>query len=157
MKISSLIENEFAVKNDERLNEQVEKFWKLDSMGILQDEKSVHDDDQQHIELINGRYQVQLPIKEGHPIIEDNYSHCVKRLNLLKQKLNKTPLLLKKYDEVIAKQIKEGIVERVDESEETPEVGRVTYLPHRAVVNEGKSSTKVRVVYDASAKVGDCS
>ena len=38
MKISSLKENEFAVKNDERLNEQAEKFWKLDSMGILQDE-----------------------------------------------------------------------------------------------------------------------
>ena len=45
----------------------------------------------------------------------------------------------------------------VDESEETPEVGSVTYLPHRAVVNEGKSSTRVRVVYDVSAKAGDCS
>ena len=63
----------------------------------------------------------------------------MKRLNLSKQKLNKTPLLLKKYDEVIAKQIKEGTVERVDKSEVTPEVGSVTYLPHRAVVNAGKS------------------
>ena len=31
-------------------------------------------------------------------------------------------------------------------------LGGVTYLPHRAVVNENKSTMKLRVVFDASAK-----
>ena len=33
------------------------------------------------------------------------------------------------------------------------EVGEVMYLPHRGVVKEDKSSTKLRVVFDASAKL----
>ena len=53
--------------------------------------------------------------------------------------------------------MKEGIVEMIDDTESEPTVGAITYLPHRAVVREGKSSTKVRIVYDASAKASDCS
>ena len=33
-------------------------------------------------------------------------------------------------------------------------VGRVHYLPHRAVIREGAETTKLRVVYDASCKDG---
>ena len=54
------------------------------------------------------------------------------------------------------KQVNDGIVEVIKEDEKLPEVGAVTYLPHRAVVKEEKAR-KIRVVYDASAKAGVCS
>ena len=51
---------------------------------------------------------------------------------------------------MIEYQLKTGIVELVNEHE-TITPGHVHYLPHRAVVREDKTRTKVRVVFDASA------
>ena len=70
MKVSNGLENEFALKNCtvKDLDEQVEKILNLDSVGILQDETSVFDDNGKKIEFINGRYQAELPFKEGHPM-----------------------------------------------------------------------------------------
>ena len=47
-------------------------------------------------------------------------------------------------------QLKLGIIEKV---ESKPTVGEVTYLPHRCVKREDKKTTKVRVLFDGSAKV----
>jgi hypothetical protein len=50
---------------------------------------------------------------------------------------------------VIKDQIDKGIVEVVDKSAPT-ELGKVHYLPHHAVIRKDKSTTKLRIVYDAS-------
>ena len=44
----------------------------------------------------------------------------------------------------------------VNLQEESAE-GQIHYLPHHAVVRRGKSTTRVRVVYDASAQSTGCS
>ena len=46
-------------------------------------------------------------------------------------------------------QLKNGITEKV-EGPGNP--GKVMYLPHQAVIRKDHSSTKLRVVFDASAK-----
>jgi hypothetical protein len=59
--------------------------------------------------------------------------------------------VLEEYDRVINEQLKTGVIERAEES--TPKsLGKVHYLPHREVVRPEKSTTKLRVVYDASAR-----
>ena len=62
---------------------------------------------------------------------------------------------LEPYDKVLQDQIREGIVERVTESEKSVDIqksDKVYYLPHRPVICESAKSTKLRTVYDASAK-----
>ena len=59
--------------------------------------------------------------------------------------------MLNKYDAIIRDQIKKGVVEVVDHPE-SPVNGEVHYILHHAVVCEDKLTTKLRIVYDASAK-----
>ena len=67
------------------------------------------------------------------------------RLGLLLHKLQRTNML-SQYDAVICEQL-EGVVERAS-SEAT---GKEFYLPHHAVVSMNAETTKLQVVYDASA------
>jgi hypothetical protein len=60
----------------------------------------------------------------------------------------KTSGKLEEYDNVIREQLNEGVVEPVPESPE----GREFYIPHKGVFRETAESTKLWVVYDASAR-----
>ena len=61
--------------------------------------------------------------------------------------------MLNEYDAVIREQFSEGIVERAPQEVTRKEF----YLPHRAVIRENAESTKIRVVYDASARPSETS
>ena len=82
-------------------------------------------------------------------MIEDNYELCNKRLSQLKKQLDNKPELKKEYNDIIELQKISHMMEKIEWS---GEVGEVIYLQHHAVVREDKSTTKVRVVYDPSAK-----
>ena len=71
-------------------------------------------------------------------------------MNSLLRRLSKTPARLKEYNEIIRTQEKVGIIEAVDSY--VPEFGGIHYIPHREVIKEGRNTTKMRIVYDASAK-----
>ena len=53
---------------------------------------------------------------------------------------------------MIKKQLSKGIIEKVDEKDLPT---RRHYIPHHVVTNPNKSTTKIRIVYDASAKKKD--
>ena len=54
---------------------------------------------------------------------------------------------------IIQDQLQKGIVEVVDECDKAADVSKVIhYIPHHAVVRHDKKTTKVRVVFDASAR-----
>ena len=67
------------------------------------------------------------------------------------KKLRKEPEVLQEYDSVIKGQLVSGVIERVAELEESD---RVYYIPHLVVIRKEATTTKLTVVYDASAKSG---
>ena len=74
------------------------------------------------------------------------------RLKKLKKRLDKTPHLLNEYDKIFDEYLKLGIIEEVQTQRDT---GQVVYLPHEEVVKEDRSTTKLRIVFDASVKYKD--
>ena len=135
----------------ENLDSQLRRFWELESLGILKDEQPLEQQFTQQITFKRGRYEVHLPWKDSHPHLPDHYGLCQRRLQGLLRRLRQNPKQLKQYDSVIQEQLRLGIVEAVPE----PSIcngNRVHYLPHHGVFRHDKLTTKLRVVYDASAK-----
>ena len=102
--------------------------------------------------MFNGtRYVVELPWKSESlkNSLQDNKKLCEKRLNGQLKRLSTIPEHLEAYDSIIKEQIESGIVESVPE--EAPK-GTPHYIPHHAVIRQEAESTKVRIVFDASAK-----
>ena len=97
-----------------------------------------------------GWYETALPWKGNHPPLPSNHDGSVRRLNSLLRKLRRTDML-SEYDAVIREQLKAGVVEKAPDEI----TGKEFYLPHRAVVRENAESTKLRIVYDASARAHD--
>ena len=81
----------------------------------------------------------------------DNLELCCRRLDSLLRRLKQNPQLLAEYDSIIRDQMSCGIVEVVNDPS-LSERDRVHYLPHHGVVQQDKTTSKLRIVYDASVK-----
>lgn len=133
----------------------IDDFWNLETIGI-QDSPYTSDDGKalrnfnSTLKIENNRYQVTWPWKEEFPDLPENRELAYGRLKSLVHKLQSNSELLHKYDEIIQDQCKKGIIEKVQRS--NGETGIKHYIPHHAVVDLTKPTTKVRIVYDASAK-----
>ena len=93
------------------------------------------------------RYEVNLPWKADVIPKSNSYGLFLKRLHQLKSRLDKDKPLLQEYDKIIKDQEKMGIIDPVVVQDETS-----YFLPHRGVIPEDKETTKLRVVFDGSAK-----
>lgn len=129
-----------------------EKLCQLDVLGLqdppLGDQEQVHlEFKEQLTRSPEGWYETGLPWRGNHPSLPKKEAGSLKRLESMIQKLEKNSIL-EKYDAIIKDQLDEGIVERVT----GPPVGVEFYIPHKAVVREAAESTKLRIVYDASAR-----
>ena len=132
------------------LEAQLRSFWELESLGIYKEERTLYDDFASNVTFQDGRYKVSLPWKEFHEPLPNNYHLSLKRLRGLQHRLNQDPVILREYDSTIRDQQKKGMIEAVKVEE--PCSNRVHYLPYHAVVRRDKTTTKLRIVYDASAK-----
>ena len=97
----------------------------------------------------NECYERKLLWKEGQTKLKNNKAGNLGRLinsvRNLQQELEK----FRAYNDIIKAQIEDGIFERAPV---TPDTNKKFYLPHKPVFREGTETTKLRVVYNESAK-----
>ena len=104
---------------------------------------------QKTVQFEDGRYVVRWPWRDPAECLTDNYGLAFGRLCSLYKRLSSQPDVLEQYDTAILDQFSRNIIEPVDDL--NPGV-LVHYLPHHGVFKPGHQTTKLRVVYDASAK-----
>lgn len=138
-------------------NELLKKFWQIES--DIFEEKILTHEEQQCEEFYmqttrrdsSGRYIVELPFNEDNPQCKYGNSReiALKRFHHLEHRFKKDPEIRKRYTEVMHEYLDLGHMERVTSTDKN---GPCVYLPHHAVIRDSKTTSKIRVVFDASCK-----
>ncbi|XP_028404021.1 uncharacterized protein LOC114526636 [Dendronephthya gigantea] len=128
-----------------------EQLCRLDVLGLEDsatgDQSMVYEEFKEQLARNpEGWYETGLPWKGNHPSLPNNMAGSLSRLDNLIRKLEKQDSL-EQY-KIIQDQLEQGIVERVDNDAK----GKEFYIPHKPVIRESAETTKMRVVYDASAR-----
>ena len=101
------------------------------------------------VQFKDGRYDVEMPWKPNVSELPNNYDMAVNRLLSTEKRLLKDPQLDGAYSNVINEYLKKGYVSKVTPSDK---IEKAWYLPYFAIVKPEKTTTKTRVVFDASPK-----
>ncbi|XP_062558239.1 uncharacterized protein LOC134223119 [Armigeres subalbatus] len=139
----------------ESLDRNIEKFWRIEEVDT-----KVLSPIEQHCENFykstvsrdpSGRYVVKYPKKDGFShMLGESYTNAVRRLEGLERKLERNELLKERYHTFMSEFVNLGHMREISLDEEASSVA--CFLPHHPVVKEASMTTKVRGVFDASAK-----
>ncbi|OXA47089.1 LINE-1 retrotransposable element ORF2 protein [Folsomia candida] len=140
---------------DENLDATLRKFWEMDSEPShrlpTQEETTI----ESHFKSTYtrdhaGRFTVQLPFKSPRPKLGSSLNIAMKRLLLLERRLHSNPDARKQYVDFMKEYESLGHMQEVHPMDSDPSL--VCYVPHHFILKESSSTTKFRVVFDASAK-----
>lgn len=149
--------NCFMLQNapQENLDNLVKRFWEMETLPprvfLSKEEELCETHFEQNVKRDKtGRYIVALPHNDNILKLGESKDQALRRFYYLENKLYKNPELKCQYSDFIKEYIDLHHMEQVSSNQN--EKDTVYYLPHHAVLRPDKSSTKLRVVFDASAQ-----
>ena len=140
------------------LEDLVKSFYDVDSFGVRAAPHRMGKDDERALVLlkertrrVNGRYETGLLWKRDEVHLPDSREMCLKRMKNLRQRMAKNSFLERQLEDIISDHMrKEYCVDVTGQLPQSP----LWYLPVFPVINPNKPG-KVRLVFDAAAKVGE--
>lgn len=142
-----------CVVTNSQLHNQLERFWKIEEVDDIQ---NVGSDACEHYfqttttRNTEGRYIVRIPFKENITQLGHSRDQAERRLRSLERKLGKQADLRAQYIEFMSEYELLGHMSQTSEIVNDSHTG--FYLPHHAVFKVQSTTTKLRVVFDGSAK-----
>ena len=140
----------------ETLHEDLSRFWEIEevsSESLLTEDEVLCEEHfiNTHKRLPSGRYMVRLPFKNGPPIeIGDLFEKAKLILQKSQARLQNKPDLFKEYSEFLTE------YQELNHMELSPnfkgvDASQTVYLPHHPILRESSSTTRLRVVFNASS------
>ncbi|GFX72662.1 uncharacterized protein TNCV_4062581 [Trichonephila clavipes] len=128
-------------------------FWELENVEVekTKNEEAIFCEDhflKTHSRDEEGRYVVKRPLKNEPNCLGESRGIALKRLNVLWTRLIIDPQYLKLYRHFIHEYDQLGHMKEVVAEHENSEVAY--YMPHHGVLRPEKSTTKLRVVFNAT-------
>ncbi|XP_062717012.1 uncharacterized protein LOC134292166 [Aedes albopictus] len=141
--------------SDKELVKVLKRFWSVDDQKLEVLDRAEEDDCERHFvqtyqRISSGRFIVRLPFRNNVSELGETRQQAEKRLQSLQRRFIKDPELKQAYKAFIDEYVALGHARIVDDT--TDADGYTYYLPHHCVLKPDSSSTKLRVVFDASAK-----
>ena len=137
----------------EKLNKLVQRFWEIEevpSCSKMTEEQLLCESHftKTTIRVENGRFEVRLPFKSNPNILGNSYEIAKRRFLALERKVNKTPEMREMYIDFMKEYIHLGHMSPIKEIPRSPHY----FIPHQCVIRAQSTTTKLRVVFDASSK-----
>ncbi|XP_043661591.1 uncharacterized protein LOC122625565 [Drosophila teissieri] len=152
-----------AVSVDNAMEKMVEDYFDMENFGVKPAPPVAASDDvraQRILEdttvKVGRRYQTGLLWKDDHVVLPPSYEMAYRRLVNVEKKMKRNKPLAQEYDRIIKDYVSKGYARRLQPEEVAVRSDRLWYLPHFGVENPNKPG-KVRLVFDAAAKVGGAS
>ena len=138
----------------------INALWEIDQEASQIDDRTVSLDDKQvlqvwedNLQMVDTKFEIPIPWKEGKAQLPNNYIMALRRLDSLIRRLEHDNLY-DQYDEQIQKILKEGYAEHVPNDELSLNDGTIWYLPHHHVK---KKDGRIRIVHDCAAELNGIS
>ncbi|XP_050072602.1 uncharacterized protein LOC126560688 [Anopheles maculipalpis] len=145
-----------ASSSTSSLDSIMERFWEIETIGGDPALSAEEDACEKHFVSTttrdtSGRYVVRLP-QTSNPSIVLGASKAIadRRLLAVERRLMCNPTMKEEYTKFMKEYEQLGHMKRL--TDPVDDSGEHYYLPHHAVVKETSTTTKVRVVFDASCK-----
>lgn len=140
------------------LNENVTRFWNIEEIKSERSVQIISKNESKGERMFetatrdeSGRFIVHLPICDSINELEESRQIAEKRLLALERLFKGNDILQQRYTEFMREYIDLGHMSPVPSTKNASELP-VIYLPHHGVIRETSTTTKLRVVFDASAK-----
>lgn len=140
---------------NEQLNKSIKQFWELEEPDIQP--KHLNNNEQfceQHFKqnttrADDGRFIVKLPFNSKKHELGESYVTAMNRFLSLERRLNKNTNLKSEYTSFMDEYEQLGHMTKIDQPSNE---FKGYFIPHHCIIKESSTTTKLRVVFDASAK-----
>lgn len=139
----------------ESLDNTLKQFWEVEELSSTR-HTSPDDIIAENIykttttRLSSGRFMVSLPFRINRPLLGNSKSVAMQRFRALESRLIRNKDLYQQYSDFMLDYLNTGHMESIPEAErENP---YHYYIPHHCVLKPESSTTKLRVVFNASSR-----
>nr|XP_012233615.1 PREDICTED: uncharacterized protein LOC105678681 [Linepithema humile] len=143
------------------LHNQLEKFWQLEELQTTShlsanEQKCKEHFQKTHSRQNDGRFVVMIPLKDNYAQLGESYETARRRFFSVERRMSKQPKLKEQYTTFMQEYVDLGHMKHVsnpvNDHLQTKDYSISYYLPHHAVLKPDSDTTRLRVVFDASAK-----